>query len=355
MSKDYYKILQVKETASDDEIKKAYKKLAMQYHPDRNPNDKSAEDKFKDINEAYEVLGDSKKRHNYDNYGSADTNGFQNMNDIFSSFFGNQQQQNQAEDAQIQVELTMEEMYHGCKKKVKTRLYHSCNSCNSTGSSDGKTTKCTTCNGQGKVQQQMGNGVFQQIVITTCPKCSGNKIIIQNPCKSCNGQGRTLVEKEIDIEAPRGIYGTAAIQMRNMGHSPKNAQGVKGNLIVQFLQKEHMLFHRTGDDLVYEKSISIIDLLCGGKINIPHFSGDIEYTINAGTPGGSIFRIKGKGFPNVNNPSYYGDIILILTAYMPRLSDDKINSIKELSENITELKQSKDEKRLLKQIIEQLS
>lgn len=353
MAKDYYKILGVSQSATADEIKKAYRKLAMQYHPDKNPGNSEIEAKFKEANEAYEVLSDPQKKNNYDNYGSPEGNpmsgGF-NFNDIFGSFFGGGSQHVQIEEAQITLELTLEEMFNGCKKKLKIKLNDHCVSCSSTGSADGNTTKCTTCNGQGRVQQQMGNGMFNQVVITTCPRCNGEKTIISNPCTSCKGQGKVAGMKEVEIDVPRGVYASAALRLRGQGHTGKNTSQ-RGDLIVHFTQKDHPKFHRTGDDLIYEKSISIIDLICGGEIIIPHMAGDYKYNIPAGTTGGNIFRIKGKGFPNVNQPNHYGDMLIIITAFIPKLSNDNINALK----NITELNESKEEKRLLKQIIDQLA
>lgn len=337
--RDYYEVLGVSKTASADEIKKAYRTLAKKYHPDMNPGDKTAEAKFKEVNEAYAVLSDQEKRDKYDRYGHAAFDpsagggsgfggfggeGF-DFGDIFSSFFGGGGSSRRAnapvdgDDLLTRVTVTLEESVFGCKKEVSFQREEACSECSGTGAAKGtKAETCPTCHGTGRVtvQQQTMLGYMQ--TQRACSNCHGTGKIIKTPCSKCNGKGSVRVVKKLDVQIPAGISSQQKIILRGQGSAGKNG-GAPGDLIIEVRVKEHSLFTREGNNIYCEIPISFAQAALGAEIDIPTLDGKTEkYNIPEGTQSGTSFTIRGKGVPDVNNSRRRGDYIFTVTVETPR-------------------------------------
>jgi molecular chaperone DnaJ len=329
MSKrDYYEILGVDRKADKAEIKKAYRKLAMQYHPDKNPDDKAAEDKFKEAAEAYDVLGDDNKRARYDQFGHAGVGGasggaqYSDINDIFSqfgdifggsgfeSFFGNgggggrskgQRRRGQrGNDLRVRVKLTLEEIHSGVKKNIRIKRFKSCGACNGIGAHDSNSFQtCPTCNGYGEIRQQVGGGFFQQIVVQTCPTCHGEGRIITKACKVCNGEGRQQEEDNVSLNIPAGVSEGMQLSMRGYGNAGLRG-GETGDLLVQIEEEKHPHLVRESDNVLYELYINFADAALGTKVEVPTLTGKARFTVEPGTQSGKLVRLKGKGLPHLN-------------------------------------------------------
>lgn len=332
MSKDYYNILGVNKGASDDEIKKAYRKKAMQFHPDKNPNNPEAESKFKEAAEAYDVLGDSQKRSNYDRFGTADGNPFGggggnpfgghgfSMDDIFSQFgdffgggFGNnRQRQKKGGDLRLKVSLSIDEIIKGCKKKLKYKRQASCNSCNGKGGTDIKT--CLPCNGTGRrvVVQNTPFGQMRQE--TGCPDCNGSGSKISNICGNCHGEGTTTKEEIIDVDIPIGVSSGMILNMKGYGNSIRN--GVSGDLQIIIDEIKEFYFQREGNNLIVEKEVSVLDAIMGSNLKVKTPHGDIPISIQPGTQHGSSMRVTGKGIQDINLG--LGDLIIKISVKIPK-------------------------------------
>lgn len=366
--KDYYEILGVPKDATAEAIKKAYRKLAIKYHPDKNPGNKEAEEKFKEVAEAYSILSDEQKRKQYDTYGFSglDGNGmnFQHMdmNDIFaqygdlfnmpgaSSFFdmsnlfgghfgGNgfnnfnkkDDRPKRGGDLRITLNLSIEDIVKGVKKKIKLKRYVPCTHCKGTGSEDGKEEACLTCGGTGQEihTQRTQFGISQ--TVTVCHNCGGTGRIIKNKCKQCQGTGLIQKEETIDIDIPAGTIGGSVITMQGYGNYPKNGNGksIPGNLLVLISETEDDKYSRDGYNLIYNLLIDIPTAILGGDVMIPLlFDGSQQVVhIEPGTQPGSTKVIKGEGIPKCdsNGRKYTGgDLIVHINVYMPeKLSDDK--------------------------------
>jgi len=350
--RDYYEILGVDRGASDGEIKSAYRKLALKYHPDRNPGDKSAEDKFKEATEAYEVLKDSQKRQMYDQYGHAamsgqggfggggfDFGGFDLgdalrafMRDFggfggggFEDFFGGGRGgRNRGEDLKARVSLTLEDISTGVEKKLKVRRYKECTECDGSGLAPGEAKKsCPDCQGHGQVRtvNRTFLGTIQQV--RTCPRCRGAGEIISNPCRECNGEGRVKGESTVTVKVPPGVSEGNYMTLENNGNAARN-QGQTGHLIVVFYEKEHDLFTRQGDNIIYQTPISFTMAALGGEMTVPTLNGDNKMKIPSGTQSGKVFRLKGKGIPHLNSRGS-GDELVQVTVWTPEKlsSEDK--------------------------------
>ncbi len=350
MSKrDYYEILGVSKNATEDEIKKAYRKLAIKYHPDKNPDNKEAEEKFKEAAEAYEVLSDKEKRARYDRFGHSgmrggqDFHSYQNVNDIFSHFSdifggsfggggsifddifgsatGTRTRQTQTgtpgSDLKITLKLTLEEIAQGTTKKIKLKKQLKCNECNGTGAKSGNGFKtCTVCNGSGEVRQ-VSRSVFGQFVnISVCNNCGGTGKIISNPCKKCRGEGRIMGEETIKINVPAGVSDNSYMTLRGKGGAGKNG-GQPGDIIVIFKELEHQYFIREGDDLIYELELSFPDVVLGTSVEIPTITGRAKLKIEAGTQPGKFLKMKGKGIKHLNSHGY-GDQLVKLNVHVPK-------------------------------------
>jgi molecular chaperone DnaJ len=321
----------------------------MQYHPDKNPGDAEAEEKFKEAAEAYEVLSDDQKRAQYDRFGHAGMGGGGytqvNMDDIFSrfsdifggggggspfeSFFGGGGRQRQRQrgqrgsDLRMKVPLTLEEIFDGVSKKLKLTRYLSCETCAGNGAvgSDGYRT-CGTCNGSGEIRRQAGGGFFQQIVVSACPTCQGEGRIVANACSSCNGEGRKEVSEVLEVRIPGGISEGMQITMRGKGNAGKRG-GPPGDLIILIEELAHTEFERDGENVIHELWLNFADAALGTSVEVPTLSGKTRFKINPGTQSGKIFRLKGKGFPIVNGYGR-GDQLIQVHVWVPQtLSRDE--------------------------------
>jgi molecular chaperone DnaJ len=343
MKKDYYKILGVNKDASQDDIKKAYRKLAIKYHPDKNPGDKKAEEKFKEAAEAYEVLGDEKKRAEYDNPASnfdfkmSGGPDFANMgiDEIlrhmggFGFDFGEQRQQHrQVKGTSIQVRfnLTLEDMFNGVTKKIKYKRFEPCETCGGTGMTDNSRKKtCRTCGGSGTVFSSVGSGFMNMNMMQTCPTCGGKGYIMENPCNKCNGHG--IVEKTIqkEIKLNKGVAHGQSYVFSGLGNFPPHGEGVPGDLIVAVGQLPHNKFDRNGDDLIFDLEVPVIQAIKGCTVDVTTIDGKtIAAKIPALTEDGTQLRFKGYGMPKFNSETR-GNMIGIVKLVMPKSldADDK--------------------------------
>ena len=363
--RDYYEILEVPKTADNDEIKKAYRKAAMKYHPDRNPNNKEAEEKFKEAAEAYEVLSDDTKRRRYDQYGhdalrpGADFHGFSDVNDIFSSFgdifgqgfgggifdevfsTGRGRQRTRpvgvpGSDLKIRLKLTLEEISSGIEKKLKIKRWKTCDICDGTGAKGGNAkTVCPICNGSGEVRH-VSRSVFGQFVnISTCSNCGGEGKIIRDKCGTCGGEGRVQGETTIKVNVPAGVSEGNYIPMRGQGNAGVRG-GPSGDLIVIIEEEPHKLFQRNGDDIILDLLISYPEAVLGKDIEIPTLGGRARLKIEPGTPSGKILRMRDKGIPRLNT-GHRGDELIRVNVFIPtKLSkeDKEVMKSLEKSENV---------------------
>ena len=331
--RDYYEVLGVQKSASADEIKKAYRKAAMKYHPDRNPGDKEAEAMFKEVGEAYEVLSDDAKRQRYDQFGFAGVdpnyggggNGpygagfsgfgdFGDLGDIFGEFFGGGRssrgrQQNaprRGENIMSHLELTFEEAAFGCEKEVATQRIENCASCNGTGSADGVTETCSQCGGRGQVRSVQNFMGMQMQSTTTCPQCSGRGKIIKNPCTTCKGKAKVRKTNRVKVKIPAGVDAGQSVRVRGEGNVGANG-GVNGDLLVEIYIKRHAIFTREDFDVLCEVPITFTQAALGAEIEVPTIDGKVTYEIPEGTQTGKEFVLRDKGIPEVGNPRRRGN------------------------------------------------
>lgn len=335
--RDYYEVLGVQKGASEDEIKKAYRQMAKKYHPDLNPGDKEAEARFKEVNEAYEVLSDKQKRARYDQYGQAgvDPNfgaggyqgyGFDNIDidlgDIFSSFFGGGRRQNpnaprRGNDISASVIISFEEAARGCKKQVDVHVIAVCDDCGGSGAAKGTSPKtCPTCSGSGQERRQQRTpfGVVQ--TQTVCSRCHGRGTIIDSPCRTCEGSGHVRKPSTVGINIPAGIDDGQIISIRGRGNAGING-GPAGDLQISVSVRPHPLFEREGYNVWYELPLTFVQAALGAEVSVPTLDGNVNYQIREGTQPGDIFRLKGKGIPFVNGHGR-GDQILKVTIEVPQ-------------------------------------
>ena len=360
--RDYYQVLGVDKNASAEEIKKAYRKNAMKYHPDRNPGDKQAEEKFKEIGEAYEVLSDSDKRARYDQFGFAgvDPNygggtgggsgfgggfggfgGFGDFGDIFGEFFGGgrsrgstQTAPRRGENVGARLDLTFEEAAFGVEKEITVQRIENCPACKGTGSADGVVETCVNCHGSGQVrttQNFMGMAVQST---ATCPTCGGKGKIIKNPCTTCRGKGKVRRNQKIKVKVPAGIDQGQAIRVAGEGCVGSNG-GPNGDVLVEITIKRHPIFQRDGMDVYCEVPITFTQAALGAEIQVPTLDGKTTFTIPEGTQTGRQFVISGKGIPQVNNPRRRGDHRFVVTVETPtRLSREQKDLLRQLEESM---------------------
>ena len=371
--RDFYEVLGVSKTASDDEIKKAYKKMAIKYHPDRNPGNKEAEEKFKEAAEAYDVLRDPQKRQQYDRFGpdafAPGAGGFgggagMSMDDIFSMFgdifggggfggfggFGSGGGQRRkpvykGQDLRMRIELDLSEIVNGVTKKFNLKTDVPCSHCNGTGSEDGQEATCSTCNGQGVVYKtrQTMLGIMQ--TQNVCDTCGGEGTVIKNKCKHCHGEGIVKGEKQVEIELPAGLVEGYAYNFQGKGGAGRRG-GVDGDLQILVHEKPHPDLVRDGCDLVYNLLLTIPQAVLGTTLEVPTHDGKAKITIPAGTQPGTVLRLRNKGIPDINSYSHQrGDQIINVSVYMPEtLTKDERNAIETLagSENVTPSSSVKD-------------
>lgn len=364
MSKrDYYEILGLSKQASAEEIKKAYRKLAMQYHPDKNPGDKNSEEKFKEIAEAYAILSDSQKRSKYDRFGHAAENmgsgdpfggfgggidlsealrqfmeqGFGGFGDIFgggSSRGARRGSRRKGGDLQIRLKLDLEEIASGTHKKIKVNKKTDCETCNGSGAAKySKTVSCPACKGSGEVRN-VSQSLFGQFVnISTCQRCNGDGQIIENPCTTCAGDGRVNGTKTIEVNIPAGVKTGNYIPLNGEGHAGAKG-GPAGDLIVHIEEKTHKIFERRGDDVVLVLPISFPDAALGANIEIPTLTGKAKISVSPGTQSGKILRMRGKGIPHLNGAGI-GDQLVQIQVFVPtKLSVEEKKILSQLQESI---------------------
>jgi len=347
MSKrDFYEILGVSKTASADEIKKAYRKKAIQFHPDKNPGDKASEEKFKEAAEAYEVLSDQPKRQRYDQYGHAGVGGASgnggfgggnmNMDDIFSHFgdiFGGHfsgfgggfggggqrgggQRVRRGSDLRVKVKLTLAEIAVGVEKKIKVKKQVSCSHCNGSGAAHGSsTTTCTTCNGQGRVTRVQQTILGQMQTAAECPTCGGDGKIIKEKCTHCNGEGMVREDEVITINIPAGVMEGMQLSVNGKGNAARRG-GVNGDLLVLVEEEAHPELIRDENDLIYNLLLTVPMATLGGSVEVPTVEGKVKVTIAPGTQPGKVLRLRGKGLPSVNRYGT-GDLLVNIGVYIP--------------------------------------
>ncbi len=341
---DYYKVLGVDKTAGDNDIKKAYRQLAKKYHPDMNPGDKEAEQKFKEVNEAYDVLSDADKRQKYDQFGHAAFDpaagggygegfggfggfggGF-DFGDIFSSFFGGggggsssrRRGPMRGSDVFARLTISFNEAVAGCKKDVSFDHVEACSHCHGSGAADDSGVEtCSVCRGSGQVtvQQNSPLGIFQ--TSRPCSACHGAGKIVKNPCKNCNGKGYVKLTKKLAVSIPAGIDNGQRIALRGEGNAGRNGGGA-GDLIIEITVKPHAIFERDGNDIYCEIPITFTEATLGAEIDIPTLNGTEKYTISEGTQSGTTFTLRGKGIPSVNQPRSRGNLYITVNVEVPR-------------------------------------
>lgn len=363
MSKrDFYEILGIGKTASSDEIKKAYRKVAMQYHPDRNPGDKSAEEKFKEAAEAYEILSDADKKAQYDRYGHAGVSGNgrghgggpggMNMEDIFSQFgdvfgddlFGNffggggggrgRSSRNRGvrgSNLRVKIKLNFEEIAKGVTKNIKVKKHVACTTCQGSGAKDkGSVQNCGTCGGSGQVRRVTNTFIGQMQTVTTCPTCNGEGTTITSKCPACKGEGRVYGEETVAIDIPAGVQEGMQLNLSGKGNAGERG-GMPGDLIILIEEEQHKELQRDGLNVAYDLHITFTDAVFGTQVEVPTIDGRAKIKIPAGTQSGKIFRLKGKGFPAVN--SYQkGDQLIHINIWTPQhLSAEEKAMLEKLS------------------------
>ena len=332
--RDFYDVLGVSKNASPEELKSAYRKLAVKHHPDKNPGDKSSEDKFKEAGEAYSVLSDQEKKQNYDNFGHAAFEGSSggrqgggfggaDFSDIFEDFFGDfggggrsrgrRSANNRGSDLRYDLSITLEEAYQGKKQDIKFSTTEKCNTCKGNGSKPGSSPdRCTTCGGNGKVRSNQGFFTVQQ----TCPQCAGSGEEITNPCNDCNGQGNKQTSKKLSVAIPKGVDDGTRIRLAGKGEAGTKG-GASGDLYLFINVHSHDLFKRSDENLFFEFPISIADAALGTTIEIPTIDGGkAKIKIPDGTQNGKQFRLKGKGMPYIRG-SGNGDLYVQVNTEVP--------------------------------------
>ena len=353
--RDYYEVLGTQKGASSDEIKKAYRKLAMKYHPDRNPGDKEAEEKFKEAAEAYEVLSDDDKRSRYDQFGFAgvDPNygagqggaygggfggfgDFGDLGDIFGSFFGggstrsNPNAPRRGENVGARLELTFEEAAFGCEKEVTAARIENCSACSGSGSADGVVETCSMCRGSGQVRTTQNFMGMAMQSTTTCPQCNGRGKIIKTPCNTCRGKGKVRRNHKTKIKVPAGVDHGQSVRARGEGCVGANG-GPNGDLLVEIYIKRHPIFTRNNMDVLCEVPISFTQAALGAQIQVPTLDGKVTYDIPEGTQTGTTFVLSGHGIPEVNNPRRRGNQRFTVVVETPtRLSKEQKDLLRQL-------------------------
>jgi len=338
--RDYYEVLGTAKSASPEEIKRAYRRMAMKYHPDKNPGDKEAEGKFKECAEAYEVLSDAEKRKRYDQFGHEGLRGVgmhdyshmnvQDIGDIFGDMFGdifgdifgqrrrrgtNAQAPSRGYDLETAVELTLEEIARGAEKTIEFTRQDTCAACNGTGSEKGKApTPCPTCHGAGQVQRAGLGGFFQ--MVSTCPQCRGEGRIITNPCKKCRGAGQVPKKRTVNIKIPPGVHEGQGIRVAGEGEPGRHA-GPRGDLYCYVRVKAHTFLMRDGNDLVCTVPISFTQAALGAMIDVPALEGKRQLKVPPATQHGSVFRIRGEGLPDLRSGTK-GDELVRVAIEIPR-------------------------------------
>ena len=356
--RDYYEVLGVSKSADATEIKKAYRKLALKYHPDKNPGDKEAEEKFKEAAEAYDVLSNEEKKRRYDQFGHAGVGGagqggfgggmsmddiFSQFGDIFGSFGGfsgfggfgggrSARRVNRGTNLRVKVKMHLQEIATGIEKKIKVKKYVACQHCNGTGAKDGKSySTCSTCKGSGQVTRVQNTILGAMQTTSTCPTCEGEGKIINEKCTFCNGEGVLMSEEVISINIPVGVGEGMQLSLSGKGNAARRG-GVNGDLIVLIEEEEHPELVRDGNDLLYNVFIGYPEAVLGETVEIPTIEGKVKVKIEAGTQPGKILRLRGKGLPDVNGYGK-GDLLAKVNVWIPKnLSKDERKLVEKMKE-----------------------
>ena len=356
--RDYYEVLGVSKSADATEIKKAYRKLALKYHPDKNPGDKEAEEKFKEAAEAYDVLSNEEKRRRYDQFGHAGVGGagqggfgggmsmddiFSQFGDIFGSFGGfsgfggfgggrSARRVNRGTNLRVKEKMNLQEIATGVEKKIKVKKYVACQHCNGTGAKDGKSySTCSTCKGSGQVTRVQNTILGAMQTTSTCPTCEGEGKIINEKCTFCNGEGVLMSEEVISINIPAGVGEGMQLSLSGKGNAARRG-GVNGDLIVLIEEEEHPELVRDGNDLLYNVFIGYPEAVLGETVEIPTIEGKVKVKIEAGTQPGKILRLRGKGLPDVNGYGK-GDLLAKVNVWIPKnLSKDEKKLVEKMKE-----------------------
>lgn len=358
MSKrDYYEILGVDKNATAEEIKKAYRKKAIQYHPDKNPGNKEAEEMFKEAAEAYEVLSDPDKRSRYDRYGHSGVGGsagggfgggmsmddiFSHFGDIFGGFGGfsgfggsgrSSRRVNKGSNLRVKVSLTLAEIAKGVEKKIKVKKYVGCTHCNGTGAAGGTAySTCSTCRGTGQVTRITNTILGQMHQTTSCPTCHGEGTVITQSCTHCNGEGLVRQEEIVTIQIPAGVENGMQLSVSGKGNAARRG-GINGDLIILIQEEPHPELTRDGSDLIYNLLLSVPDAILGSTVEIPTVEGKVKVKIDSGTQPGKILRLKGKGLPEINSYGQ-GDLLVKINVFIPKdLTKEEVKLVEKLRES----------------------
>ncbi len=383
--RDFYEVLGVSKNASQEEIKKAYRKVAMQHHPDRNPGDRASEEKFKEAAEAYEVLNDADKKSQYDRFGhNAFANGRggggfngggMNMDDIFSqfgdifgedtfgSFFGGGRRAStgrsrgtRGSNLRVKIKLNFEEIAKGVNKTIKVKKYINCTTCDGSGAKDKNSVQtCSTCGGNGQVRRVQNTFLGQMQTVTTCPTCSGEGTTVTVKCGTCKGDGRVYGEETVSIDIPAGVQEGMQLSLSGKGNAGERG-GHAGDLIVLIEEEAHPQLHRDGLNVAFDLYISFPDAVFGTQVEVPTIDGRAKIKIPPGTQSGKIFRLKGKGFPNVNSYEK-GDQLIQVNIWTPQnISDEEKTALEAMKDSVNfEPKPEKNEKSFFDKVREMFS
>lgn len=350
--RDYYELLGVEKNASDADIKRAYRKLAKQYHPDMNPGDENSEHKFKEATEAYEVLSDSDKRAKYDQFGHAafeqgggggrggyDFNDMGDIfGDIFGDFFGGGQRRQNPNAPQVgasikaTIQLEFEEAVFGVEKEISVTTADPCDTCHGSGAKPGTQPEtCPTCHGSGQVRYNQQTLFGTVASVRACSQCNGSGKIVKERCTDCSGAGYVRRNKKISVSIPKGIDNGQSIRLRGKGEPGKNG-GPRGDILLTILVKDHQYFERQGIDILYTMPISFTQAALGAELEVPTIDGTVKYEMKAGTPTNTRFRLKGKGVPRLNNDKVRGDQYVTVIIEVPKnLNDRQVQLLKEFA------------------------
>ena len=354
--RDYYEVLGVDKNATLDDIKKAYRKKAIQYHPDKNPGNKEAEEKFKEAAEAYSVLSDADKRARYDKFGHAGmggqagpdfSGGFGDLNDILNNLFGGgfggfsgfgrgfggdegpSQRVSRGRDIRVRVKMTLEEIARGAEKEITIEKNVPCSECGGKGTKNASDIKtCPACHGTGQVKRVMNTFLGQSITYSTCQQCGGEGKVINNPCRHCGGTGLERKRETVKVKIPAGVENGMQLTVRGAGHAAKN-NGVNGDLLVLIEEVQHPELKRDGNNLLYTKIISVTDAILGAEVEIPCLDGKYNVKIEPGTQSRTVVRLKGKGLPSLNSGT--GDLYVKYIVWIPKkLSRDEKETLEKM-------------------------
>jgi molecular chaperone DnaJ len=367
--RDYYEVLGVSKSATEEEIKKAYRKKAIQYHPDKNPGDKEAEEKFKEAAEAYEVLSNADKRARYDQFGHAGMSGagggfsgggmsmediFANFGDLFGGHFGDifgggfgggstSSRVRKGSDLRVRIKLNLKEIANGAEKKIKVKKHVSCSHCNGSGAEGNSYSSCSRCKGTGRITRVQSSIFGQMQTQSVCPDCEGTGRIITKKCSHCNGNGVVVAEEVIDVKIPAGVMDGMCLTMQGKGNAARNGS-VPGNLLIVVEEEAHPDLIRDENDLIYNLLLPISTVVIGGTIEVPTVDSKVKVKIDPGTQPGKILRLKGKGLPSVNSYGN-GDLLVNIGVYIPEKLSKEEKKIFEDLENSSNLKPTEEAKK----------